>query len=264
MTARRIIYTLVFLAVAVPLLLGIRARVEPSPPVKAAYDAIEALPESSLVLVGIDFGPSTMPEMNPMYEALLEHLFRRNLRVAVLSLQSALDLPNGIQVLEKVARRFGKRYGVDYANLGYKPGLEAVIVSLGQEIRDIFPEDAQGHPLDSLPMFRGVHNYNDIALVIDLASGGTYGSWIQFAQARFGVKLLVGVTAVMGPETYPYLQSRQLVGMLAGLKGAAEYETLIQRPGLASRGMPAQAVVHLLIILFILYGNWGFWKQWRR
>ncbi len=264
MRTRRIIYTLVFLAVSIPLLLRWTARVQPSPPVEMAYQAIEALQPGDLVLVGVDFGPSTMPEMNPMYEAILEHLFRKGAKVAILSLQSALDLPNGVQVLEKVARRHNKVYGEDYANLGYKPGLEAVIVSIGQEIRDVFPEDALGNPLDSLPMFQDVHNYDDIALIIDLASGGTYGSWIQFAQARYGAKLITGVTAVMGPETYPYIQSKQLVGMLAGLKGAAEYETLIQRPGLGSRGMPAQAMVHILIILMILYGNWRFWERWQR
>jgi len=37
----------------------------------------------------------------------------------------------------------------------------------------------------------------------------------------------VGVTAVMAADLYPYLQSGQLVGMLAGLKGAAEYEKLV-------------------------------------
>jgi hypothetical protein len=37
----------------------------------------------------------------------------------------------------------------------------------------------------------------------------------------------VGVTAVMAADMYPYLQSGQLIGMLSGLKGAAEYEKLV-------------------------------------
>ncbi len=263
MKTRYIIYTLVFIAVGLPIILGLKAPVKPSPPVKMAYDFIESLNPDDFVIIGVDFGPSTMPEMNPMYEAILEHLFRKKVKIAILSLQSALDLPNGVQVLQKVAKRHNAKYGIDYVNLGYKPGLEAVIVSIGKEIRDIFPEDALGNPLDSLPMFRDIHNYDDIALVIDLASGGTYGSWIQFAQARYGANLIVGVTAVMGPETYPYIQSNQLKGMLAGLKGAAEYESLIKKPGLGTRGMPAQAFVHILIILFILWGNWRFWEKWR-
>jgi len=63
------------------------------------------------------------------------------------------------------------------------------------------------------------------------------------------------VTAVMGPENYPYLNSGQLKGLVAGLKGAAEYETLLGKPAIATRGMPAQSAVHILIIVLIVIGN---------
>ena len=59
----------------------------------------------------------------------------------------------------------------------------------------------------------------------------------------------------MAPDLYPFLDSGQLGGLLGGLAGAAEYETLIERPGSASKGMGAQSMAHLVIALFVILGN---------
>ena len=73
-----------------------------------------------------------------------------------------------------------------------------------------------------------------------------------------------GTTAVMAPDAYPYLQSKQIEGLVGGLKGAAEYETLIGYPGLGTRGMPAQEWAHVLVIFFIIIGNLGYYFGRRR
>jgi hypothetical protein len=39
------------------------------------------------------------------------------------------------------------------------------------------------------------------------------------------------------------------------MKGAAEYEKLLQSQGLATAGMDAQSIAHAVIICFILFGN---------
>jgi len=54
------------------------------------------------------------------------------------------------------------------------------------------------------------------------------------------------------------LKTGQIVGIIPGLKGAAEYEKLIDQPGEAVRGMNIQSIVHLLIVIFVLIGNVGF------
>ena len=68
----------------------------------------------------------------------------------------------------------------------------------------------------------------------------------------------------MAPDLYPFLQSKQLVGLLGGLAGAAEYETLIEAPGSATAGMEPQSVSHLIIILFIVLGNGVYFTTRRR
>jgi len=59
----------------------------------------------------------------------------------------------------------------------------------------------------------------------------------------------------MATTFFPFLNSGQIVGMVAGLKGAAEYERLIDHKEMASRGMDAQSIAHLVVIGFILVGN---------
>jgi hypothetical protein len=59
----------------------------------------------------------------------------------------------------------------------------------------------------------------------------------------------------MATDFYPYLNAGQLVGLLGGMRGAAEYEGLIQHPDQGVRGMDSQSVIHLLIIVLIAIGN---------
>jgi len=167
-------------------------------------------------------------------------------------------MPLGIEALESTAAKFGKKYGVDYVNLGYRPGDRAVMVTMGRAIRDIFSTDYRGTPLDQLPMMKGIRNYDQIACLVVLAHGATPELWIQFAQARYGLKLIICTTAVGAPDYYNYLQAKQIIGLIGGMRGAAEYETLVKQPGLGLLAMPAQSWVHLAIIGLILLGNLTF------
>jgi hypothetical protein len=67
-----------------------------------------------------------------------------------------------------------------------------------------------------------------------------------------------GNTAVQAVFLYPFYQSGQIKGFLGGLKGAAEYETSIERPAFGVRGMGSQTLGHVLIVLFIVLGNLGY------
>ena len=85
--------------------------------------------------------------------------------------------------------------------------------------------------------------------------------YVQQAQGPTGVKIVAGVTAVISPQLYPLHQSKNILGFLGGLAGAAEYEVLAQRAGIiresgaATRGMNVQSAIHLLIVLLVIIGN---------
>jgi hypothetical protein len=252
---RRFIFVLIFVAVAWPLIQPMRLPIDVSPPVQGIYDAIEAVPPGSIVMLAGDYSPDTMPELQPMVETFMRHAFSRDLRVVIACLWPASP-PLVERVTTPMAAEFGKEYGTDYVNLGYMAGGIVTLLGMGASIPNTFPSDYGGTPVGEIPLMQEVEDFDDIALVMEV-SAGTPGTreWVQQVQSRFGVTLASGVTAVSAPNFYPYIQSGQLVGLLGGLKGAAEYETLVGAPGDATKGMDAQSIVHALIVLFIILGN---------
>jgi hypothetical protein len=251
---RRVIYALVAACVVLPLLFPLGLRVTSSPPVRSLYEVVEKLPAGTPILISMDYDPSTTAELTPMTEALLHQCLRRRLPVVLMTLD-----PGGagltVGILADFARETGARYGVDYCFLGYKAGTEAVVLAWGQELRSAYPTDYFNTPVEDIPLMRNIHTYRNVGLVITISAASYPDLWVAFAHERYGVKLGAGVTAVMAPDYYPYLDTGQFVGMLGGLKGAAEYEQLIGRPGMGSKGMDAQTVVHVFVALSILLGN---------
>ncbi len=251
---RRYIFILVALGVIVPLIFPLGLAVTTSPPVERVYNEIESLKPGTPVLVSVDYDPSTEPELSPMTTAILRHCFARDLPVIITVLH-----PGGpglaLEISDRISKEAGAVYGEDYVFLGYKVGSSAVILSIGQDFRVSFPADYFNTPIDEIPLMKDVKNYNDIGLVVTL-SGSTFPDmWVAYGHERYGQKVAAGVTAVMAADYYPFLQTGQLVGLLGGLKGAAEYEKLINRPDDGLKGMDAQTIVHLLIVAFIVLGN---------
>lgn len=254
---RRIIYLLLTITVIIPLIIKPKIIVRVSQPVRDAFNAVDQLPANSVVMISIDFDPSSAPEVQPMLLAILRHSFKKDLKV-ILTGQLALGLPIGEIALNQVAPEYGKVYGKDYVNIGYRPGYSALMVGIGREIRDFFKTDYRGIPLDSFEFMRTVHNYQDIALLVSLAHGAVADAWIQFAGARFKQKIIVGCTGVNAPGMFQYYSARQIEGIIGGLQGASEYEALVQKPGSATLGMPAQSTAHALLIILLIIGNIGF------
>jgi hypothetical protein len=260
---RRWIFLAIAVAVVVPFFAPLGLPVVVTEPVQGLYDAVDELvPNSQPLLLSIDYAPATLPELEPMSFAILRHAFRRDVRVAVMTLH-----PAGYGLAERalvaVAEEMDKEYGEDYIFLGFSPGVSAPILGLGVNIRNVFPEDAYGTPLNDIPMMEGIRNYDDIPLAITLAGWSAAEAWIYYANEPFRQRVGAGVTAVMATDYYPYLSAGQLTGLLGGMRGAAEYEELIRRHAEGVRGMDSQSVIHLLIIVLIVLGNVAYFASRR-
>lgn len=252
---RRWIFLAVGIAVVVPFFLPLGLPVVVTPPVETLYEAVEQLPPNSQpLLLSIDYAPATSPELEPMSLAILRQAFRRDVRIAVMTLHPA-GYGLAERALLQVAEEQNKVYGEDYCFLGFVPGVSAPLLGLGVDIRNVFPEDAYGTPLGDIPMLEGVRNYDDIPLAVTLAGWSAAEAWVYYAHEPFGQAVGAGVTAVMATDYYPYLNAGQLTGLLGGMRGAAEYEELVGRPDQGARGMDSQSVIHILIIVLIVIGN---------
>jgi hypothetical protein len=261
---RRILFLIILICVVVPLLVGARMKMSVTPPVRGLYDAIDALEPGSYVWLAADYGPGSMPELYPMNISFVEHLFSKDIKVICAALWPP-GPPLAQRVFDEMAAKYGKTYGVDYVNLGFKEGREAVMVSVAEDMRTTFPEDFAGTAWDSIPMLDGIRNLTDLEMIVCVSAGYPgIKEWIQQVSTRYDITTGGGVTAVSGPEMYPYIQSGQLVGLLAGMKGAAEYEQLLEKPGLGLSGMVAQSYVHLMVVIFIVFANIVYFIEKRR
>ena len=252
--ARRIIYLLVAVAVAVPTVCDLSCDFKPSPWAEKVFKKVEALKPGSPILFSFDFDPSAMEELHPMGLALLRHCFKNDLHPIVMTHWSS-GVGISRQIIEKAAKERGKVSGRDYVFLGFRPGGSNLVLNMGENLQGAFDKDFFKQPTEGMPALEGVRSLKDISLVIDLAAGGSVEMWIAFGRDRFGFDLGAGCTAVITPDLYPFLSSGQLIGVLGGLRGAADYETLIKRPDRATKGMQAQSLTHVLIILLIIGAN---------
>ena len=72
---RRWIFLTIGLVVLIPLLYPLALPIRPGKDSQQVYDFVEALEDSSKVLLSCEYGPSTKPEIHPMVTSLLHHLF---------------------------------------------------------------------------------------------------------------------------------------------------------------------------------------------
>ncbi|HEV8479682.1 MAG TPA: hypothetical protein VGR66_02715 [Candidatus Eisenbacteria bacterium] len=262
---RRWIFVAVWVLVMIPLLFPLKLPIAPTARAVEYYEEIEKLKPGDIVLLSADYDPASGPELGPMLRSSLTQLCRHKVKIVGDCLW-----PGGPPLLEQgfnqVARdQFHYQYGVDYVNLGFKEGREAVILAMGNSIPGTFASDFRGTPVTQLPLMNKVTNLSSVKLLVNISAGypGTK-EWVQQASRRFNLKIISGCTAVSAPEYYAYLQSNQLLGLLGGMAGAAEYEKMTGITGSATKGMDAQSSVHLLIMLCILMGNLAHWAARRQ
>jgi hypothetical protein len=262
---RRWIFLIIAAVVIVPLLVPIGLPIRATDTTKDVYDAIERLPAGSNVLLSTEYSPSTRPENHPMTISILRHLFKNNHKVFVTCLW-----PDGQfmaqDALNQVAKNeFNKVYGEDYVFLGFRPGNEAVVKGIVSNIRKLYTVDVYQKKIDEIPLMKGINNFKDFDFLFSSSAGfpGTI-EWVQYASDPTGVPMASGVTSIQVNEVMPYVQAGQMVGVLAGMPGAAEYESLINQKGSATSGMDAQSVAHLVIVLFIILGNISFFIERKR
>ena len=252
---RRIIFVVIGLCTLLPLLNPVGLPIKISPEVRNVYDYIESLPERSVFLLSIDFDPASKPELHPQAIALLRHAFRKNLRVVAMTLWvSGTGMAD--QLLKQVSSEMGREGGRDYVFLGWSPGGSAVIINMGQDLYTAFPSDYEGKPTRGIPVLEGVHSLKDVTYAISLGAGNPgVEAWYVYGKDKYKFELGGGCTGVIAPGLYPLLRSGQINGLIGGLRGAAEYESLIGQKGRAVAGMDAQSASHLAIIVLVVMCN---------
>jgi hypothetical protein len=269
---RRWVYLVIGLVVIFTAVIPFRVPLYVTPEVRSIYDYIESLEPGDVLMIGVDYAPEVMAELHPMSYAITRQCFKKDIKLLLCCLHQ--NGPGMVeQVIAQVSKEFNKVNGVDYVYLGYKPYPGITILAMGQNFRIPFPADYYGTPLDSMPMMRNLSNFDDVKAIINISGGSGTEYWINYANGRYNAKLAIGVTGVMTSDYYPFLQSGQIFGLIGGMKGAAEYEYLAEKAGYISKekdqlwaykSMPIQTTTHVVVILFIVLGNVGYFMSKKR
>ncbi len=266
---RRWVYLTLALVVVVSLALDFKTPIRVNPEVQSIYDFVESGQPGDYIHLAIDYDPGSLAEMHPMTYAIMEQILAKDMKIVMTALSQngpGMAEQAMLEIIDSVRIHHGKEvvYGEDIVFLGYKPYPGIVILAMGQNYRIPFPNDYYNTPVDSLPVMNGIINYDQVKGIILITGTSGIDYWISYANGRYNAPLAVGVTGVMAADYYPFLGSGQIFGLMGGMLGAAEYEKLVDRPGPASEAMRVQVWAHMVIIIFILIGNIGFFLSKRR
>ncbi|RKX18441.1 MAG: hypothetical protein DRP51_09160 [Candidatus Zixiibacteriota bacterium] len=270
---RRIIFLFIGIAVSIPLLFDITFSEKATPIVKGIYDKIENLPSGSRILISFDYGPSMAPEVEPMSNAFVRHSLAKDHKVVIMGLWATGQSLGASAVENVIKSEFPDKVdGVDYINIGYKAGNQGVLNVIITDFRKMYATDVNGVDLDSVEIFKGIRSLKDMDLMISVG-GGFPGikEWVLFAADPGNIPLAGGSAAVSTPLLYPYYP-KQLIGLLGGIKGAAEYESEMKKnyprfadmptPGIKMMG--PQTLAHMVVMAFIIIGNLSFFFAKRK
>jgi len=252
---KQVIYLALFVALAIPLVKPIGLPVPVQKTTMGVYNKIESLKPGDVAVVGSNIGAAIYAEVYPQYVAILEHLFRKE-GVKVILVGHGTEAPIWAEKALNEINAYGRKtYGVDFVHLGYIAGEEAAVAGLCRDIHALLKVDYKGRPLTDLPMMKNIKNAKDFTIVIDFTASADSQYWLNQAYATYGTAVGFGLTAVKVPDAYAYYTAGQIFGILESLSGAAQYEVLIRRPGMAAQGMDAQSLAHLLYIALMVLCN---------
>jgi len=263
---RRVYYVILMVVVALPIVKPLGLPIKVGQQAQDFFETVDKLPEGGKVLVFINYRTDCVVEMNPQLICIFKHVAQKQGKIIMVS-----GVDEGAMVSQsvaaKVAEELGLEYGVDWINLGYKPGGDVFM----KKMVDNFWEasaycDMNGDPLDKFPIMQGFDSLAKADLVLTLVAvvPSPAEKLLQMAIIPTKVPYAVGTTALQATSEMVFYSSRQYQGLLAGLRGAAEYEFLLGAPGDAITGMDSQSFAHILVIVLIILGNLGYFLGEKR
>jgi len=257
---RRVLYIIMVLAIAIPMFYPLGLPVPSDEPTQAAYDYITSLPAGSKILYSLDTSASGITELKPAFDVLVRKSFELGHKVYFIALWAE---GNSFAKIwgDPITTEYKAEYGVDYCNLGYQPSYQSF---LEQSRSDLYGAcnggvDANGAKLTTIPMMKNVTKAKDFTCVVTFNSGDPGPTaWIQQWNSTESVPIVSSSVAVNTPTMTNYYQAGLLKGNVSGLSGAAYLEKIAGKLGAATGGMDSQSMGHVVIILFLILGNIGY------
>ena len=270
---RQWIFGILILCASVPLFFNVKV---PNVPVESSMDFyrnLMSLKAGDRVLLQCDWTNSTRGESGGEAQALLRILMRKRVKFVIFSIgdpqspQVMRDTVALIAAEEADAGRYRYEPFNDYVVAGFFPNGEGTMTAVEGSVLKAFagkqdvPPGGVATDIRNSPVFAGIGGVEDFRYLIAIVS--TSSSRVTLERVK-KVPLMFMTTGVMVPEAQNNYVSGQLKGLVGGVKGVFDMETLMEEgfPGMQNAGMgtayyPTLHVCLLLLIVAVAVGNVG-------
>ena len=270
-----ILYAILILVCALPQFLPIAFPNSPDESSKDLYRSLLEIQPGDKVLVATDWTNSTRGESRAEFIALFKVLIERGAKVTLYSTadpqapQAALDTLTAMNSARRTAGKPEFVRGKDFVSTGFFANSEGATNGIANDLLATFKGKKDlGVPVLETPPMQGIKRVQDFKLLVVLTASKTSNIVVERVSGKVPLAFLV--TGVMGPETQVFYQSKQIIGLSNGLKGAFDLEQLIAKgdpaanlpavipndpPGQASKFYPTLHFAMALLVIMIVLGN---------
>lgn len=256
---RNVIYLVLIAVMIIPLFHPVGLPITVSQTTRSAYDFIEGLPAGSAVMADMAFNFGFYADIGYGAEDVIGRMLARNVRVVMVTTEYQVTV---LRVMAAVMTSYV--YGKDYVYLGFVPGGESAIASLGSDLWGTTPADYKGTPLNELPVMSNLRKAGDFALALICVDNiDRPYNWIRQWGTTYKVPVIPVATGPEGSLIMPYYPNL-VKGALVTARGAAEYELLIRKPGKAVATLDQLNASVAYAFILIVVGNLGYFGRRRR
>ncbi len=227
-----------------------------SPGVVAMHSAISAIPENTPFLVITDYEPAFSGELRESAVGVIGHMMKKGLNFSILSTipsgpALAHDLVDYVQ-LDTLAYQPEK-----LAYFGYLPGGTTGLRDFIRNPREAMPLLEDGKYAWTYPATQSVFSISDYSGVLIITENTETGrAWIEQLQGSMaGKPVLLVVSAQSAPLMRPYLDSKQLNGLIGGQVEGAMYDRIIESPPRSTSSMAAYQAGMVIAAALMLFGG---------
>ncbi|RLI33614.1 hypothetical protein DRO56_01310 [Candidatus Bathyarchaeota archaeon] len=251
------LWLITLILIIAPMIFPIHAPFRINESTLRVYEFVENLPEGSVVVSGGAGNYAFMYETSAAFIAFLNQIKNRDIKLIIFPLHpdSLMFEPWAIRVagFDKV-----KEYGKDWVILNYIPGGSYITLpAFMQDIKGLCRTDLYGTPLDELPIFNNVDNYEDIDLWVDCGANSMW-SLVRYV-APYHVPIIGFVHSAYYPMFQPFKAAGLVYEFTNGIRGGAEYEKLVGYTpwNLGTITMDAYNLYSIYVLILVILANIG-------
>jgi len=221
------------------------------------YNVIGSLKPGQIVVVGGAWDFAFDLESSAAMIPALRQLADRHARIvfapfAVESVQYQKYVMQASGIAEEQGGTY--KYGVDWVQFGYIPGLPAAMVGFLNDVHSAVPADVYGTPDDKIPLMNDFHSWKDIALWI--CPHWSFDVVVRYATAEHGIPAIYFAQAAAYSGYSPFMMAYpDKVWMTNGFLGGAQYEQLMNTTGLGHAAINAYYILSAVLVVIVILGN---------